>query len=93
MKKVVAILLKSLLCLFYLALAFFFFFVDFYIFKYVIWPSWQNGSIQLQENLNIFVFSFNDNMAYLPFAIYLIAGIFLMYAFVRLFYRTWLTRS
>ncbi|WP_423126553.1 hypothetical protein [Gaoshiqia sp. Z1-71] len=90
MKKILFIALKITLCLFYLALSFLFFYIDFFIFKYVIWASWKSGSLQLHETLNIFVFSFSNNMAYLPFFVYLAAGLLFLALSIRMFYRGFL---
>ena len=87
MKKILFIALKITLCLFYLVLSFLFFYVDSFIFRYVIWESWKNGSMQLHETLNIFVFSFSNNMAYLPFLMYLAAGLLFLALSIRMFYR------
>ncbi len=84
---------KSLIGLLYLVISLFFFYVDNFIFQNVIWPSWQHGSLQLQEKLSIFIFNFNDNMAYLPFLIYLAVGLFFLVAFIRIYYRIWFRRG
>lgn len=71
----------------YLILAAFFFYIDSFIFRHVIWIAWGNGSLQIQEKLSIFIFSFNDNMAYVPFVIYLIFGIIFLFLSIRAFTR------
>lgn len=80
---------KSLLVLLLLLLGLFFFYVDWFIFRYVLWPSWKTGSLQLHESLSIYKFTFRGNLAYLPFLIYLMIGLFLLYIFARMICRIW----
>lgn len=87
MKNITIKILRSLLGLSFLVVAAFFFYIDAIIFKYVIWPSWEKGSFQIREKLNIFDYSFNDNMAYLPLSIYLIFALIFLFLSFRIFYQ------
>ena len=90
MNRVTIKLFRSLLGLIYLILATFFFYIDVFIFQQIIYPSWLKGSLQIREELNIFIYSFNDNMAYFPVVIYLIFGLIFFFLTIRIFYRTWI---
>lgn len=82
---------KSIVSIIYLTLGLFFFYIDFFIFKYVLWPSFKEGSLQLHEDLNIYIFSFTGNMAYIPFLVYLTLGLLFIYLMIKILYRTFIT--
>jgi len=93
MKSMTIKLVRSSLGLVFFVQATFFFYIDVIIFRYVIWPSWEKGSFQISEKLNIFNYSFNDNMAYLPVAVYLTFGLIFLFLTIRIFYQTWIKKN
>ena len=85
--------IRSLLGLFYFARSALFFYIDFIIIQHLIWPSWAEGSLQISEKLRIFNYRFDDNLAYLPVAVYLIIALSFLYLTIRVLRQTWFKKN
>ncbi len=84
---------RSIGVFFLLFLSLIFFRIDWFIFKNVVLPAWENGTIQINEELNILSFQFHDNQAYIPILFYLSLALLFLFLGIRKFYRTWIKNS